>query len=64
MTPGVSRDSWVEVPGGKVFARRWDVGATDRAPIVLMHDSLGCVELWRDFPCGTCARHRTARDCL
>jgi hypothetical protein len=20
------------------------------APIVLLHDSLGCVELWRDFP--------------
>jgi len=21
-----------------------------RAPIILLHDSLGCVELWRDFP--------------
>jgi pimeloyl-ACP methyl ester carboxylesterase len=50
MTPGVSRDSWVEVPGGKVFTRRWDVASTDRAPLILMHDSLGCVELWRDFP--------------
>jgi pimeloyl-ACP methyl ester carboxylesterase len=50
MTPGVSRDSWVEVPGGKVFTRRWGVASTDRAPLILMHDSLGCVELWRDFP--------------
>ena len=50
MTPGVSRDSWVEVPGGRVFTRCWDVASTDRAPLILMHDSLGCVELWRDFP--------------
>ena len=27
----------------------WSADAAG-APIVLMHDSLGCVELWRDFP--------------
>jgi pimeloyl-ACP methyl ester carboxylesterase len=50
MTYGASRDHWVEVPGGSVFTRRWDIGPTSRAPVILMHDSLGCVELWRDFP--------------
>jgi pimeloyl-ACP methyl ester carboxylesterase len=50
MTNGVSRDCLVEIPGGSVFTRRWDIAATDRTPIILMHDSLGCVELWRDFP--------------
>lgn len=27
-----------------------DVTSATRAPIVLLHDSLGCVALWRDFP--------------
>ena len=38
---------------GALFARRWvprDAPRDARAPIVLFHDSLGCVELWRDFP--------------
>jgi pimeloyl-ACP methyl ester carboxylesterase len=43
-------DSRVDVPGGRVFVRRWDEEASSSAPIILMHDSLGCVELWRDFP--------------
>jgi len=45
-------DSFIEVPGGRVFARQWRYasGAVDVAPIVLLHDSLGCVDLWRDFP--------------
>jgi pimeloyl-ACP methyl ester carboxylesterase len=50
MTYGARRDHCVEVPGGSVFTRRWDIGSTSRAPVILMHDSLGCVELWRDFP--------------
>jgi pimeloyl-ACP methyl ester carboxylesterase len=43
-------DSFIRIPGGKVFVRRWNSGQGDRSPIVLLHDSLGCVELWRDFP--------------
>jgi len=38
---------------GTLFARRWvprDVRPDAPAPIVLFHDSLGCVELWRNFP--------------
>ncbi len=43
-------DSLVEVPGGSLFVRRWSTGHSDRPPIILLHDSLGCVGLWRDFP--------------
>jgi pimeloyl-ACP methyl ester carboxylesterase len=38
---------------GTLFARRWlprDAPRDAAASIVLFHDSLGCVELWRDFP--------------
>jgi pimeloyl-ACP methyl ester carboxylesterase len=38
---------------GRLFARVWlpvDPRAHADASIVLFHDSLGCVELWRDFP--------------
>ena len=46
-------DHRVDTASGWVFARQWvpselrtDVGA----PILLFHDSLGSVDLWRDFP--------------
>lgn len=37
---------------GEIFAARWLPGdnATQASPIVLLHDSLGCISLWRDFP--------------
>ena len=45
------RDSFVEVPGGSVFVRRWGLGESGaRSPIILLHDSLGSVEQWREFP--------------
>jgi len=43
-------DSSVAVPGGSVFVRRWNTGLSERPPIILLHDSLGSVEQWRDFP--------------
>lgn len=43
-------DAYVAVPGGSVFVRRWRPAAHSGSPIVLLHDSLGCVDLWRDFP--------------
>lgn len=51
----VSNDVWVQHPRGRIFVRTWDnPGKTgspqERGPIVLFHDSLGCVDLWRDFP--------------
>ncbi|CAB3748170.1 alpha/beta hydrolase [Burkholderia sp. MSh2] len=63
MTDIVTEETTVETPQGRLFAKRWRVrpaqgqaGAPEQAapepaaPIVLLHDSLGCVELWRDFP--------------
>lgn len=42
----------LDTPAGGVFAARWrpDTDTLAGSPIVLMHDSLGCVALWRDFP--------------
>lgn len=48
-----TRDYQIKTPLGHLFARAWereDGETTRKAPIVLFHDSLGCVELWRDFP--------------
>ncbi|WP_322044886.1 alpha/beta hydrolase [Paraburkholderia sp. J67] len=49
-TPTLTQDHWIAGPTGKLFARSWqqDVSA-HRAPIVLLHDSLGCVTLWGTF---------------
>lgn len=55
-------DSLVDVPGGQVFVRRWRAGRQDRPPIVLLHDSLGSVEQWRDFPAALASR--TGREVL
>jgi len=46
-----THDALVEVPSGQVFVRTWTPRpAGGEPPIVLLHDSLGSVELWRDFP--------------
>ncbi|RTL37111.1 MAG: alpha/beta hydrolase [Rhodocyclaceae bacterium] len=50
-----AQDIWVDHPRGRLFSRVWsptdsDTGVLPAEPIVLLHDSLGCVELWRDFP--------------
>jgi pimeloyl-ACP methyl ester carboxylesterase len=49
------QDRWIAFPQGRIFARIWGQdGAApdpiDDTPIILLHDSLGCVELWRGFP--------------
>ncbi len=43
-------DRHVDLPGGRVFVRRWRPAAPRAAPLVLLHESLGCVEAWRDVP--------------
>lgn len=46
-------DTWVETPAGRLFVKRWMPAGqirTEQVPIVLFHDSLGCVELWKGFP--------------
>ena len=45
------QDTWVEGNEGRLFVRVWSPeAATSRSPIILFHDSLGSVELWRGFP--------------
>lgn len=51
----LASDIWLDHPSGRLFARVWVPSngtdkAVQKAPIVLFHDSLGCVDLWRDFP--------------
>lgn len=42
----------LKTPAGDIHIARWQpVEATPAgSPIVLLHDSLGCIALWRDFP--------------
>lgn len=45
-------ETWVTTVNGRLYAKQWGGMADDGAlpPIVLLHDSLGCIALWRDFP--------------
>lgn len=48
-------DHWLLHPRGRLFARSWAPAQPTGVPIVLLHDSLGSVALWRDFPEALCA---------
>lgn len=50
-------DHWIATPQGRLYARRWQPSAPadGRAPIVLLHDSLGSIRLWRSFPAALAA---------
>ena len=49
-------DAGVQGTGGRLFVRIWSPGASSAlAAIILFHDSLGSVTLWRDFPEALCA---------
>jgi pimeloyl-ACP methyl ester carboxylesterase len=51
------QDHWVVSDQGRIFVRTWAPRQHDNtAPIILFHDSLGCVELWRGFPAALSAR--------
>ena len=50
MTATPPSDHWIEHAQGRLFARRWPGRHAQAAPLLLFHDSLGAVELWRDFP--------------
>ena len=57
--PVATRDHVVDAAHGRLFARTWTpAGAppADGAALLLLHDSLGSVELWRDFPAALAAR--------
>lgn len=46
-----SNELFVDVEGGTLYIKTWTPETLKHtSPIVLMHDSLGCVDLWRDFP--------------
>lgn len=49
-------DFWVRLPTGGLFARAWSPVQAQGSPILLFHDSLGSVELWRNFPSALAAR--------
>ncbi|MFR0692829.1 alpha/beta fold hydrolase [Enterobacterales bacterium AE_CKDN230030158-1A_HGKHYDSX7] len=48
--PVATREHWINSEKGQLFAQDWTPAETVGAPILLLHDSLGCVALWRDFP--------------
>lgn len=51
------RDRYIATPNGRLFAREWRPdGSADAAPIIMLHDSLGSVDQWRDFPALIAAR--------
>ncbi|WP_113408162.1 alpha/beta fold hydrolase [Hyphomicrobiales bacterium] len=42
---------WIESSGGRLYAKSWMPAVLrSQQPIILFHDSLGCITLWRDFP--------------
>ncbi|NWL76973.1 alpha/beta hydrolase [Pseudomonas taiwanensis] len=49
-----TQDLHIDSLHGRLFVRLWSPAhlspSFDEPPIVLFHDSLGCVELWREFP--------------
>lgn len=48
-------DTWVKGPHGHLFVRIWwPTVANNPAPLILLHDSLGSVDLWRSFPGALC----------
>ncbi|PCI57849.1 MAG: alpha/beta hydrolase [Gammaproteobacteria bacterium] len=51
MSTVTSEELFVDVEGAAIYVKKW-IPETIKytSPIVLMHDSLGCVDLWRDFP--------------
>jgi pimeloyl-ACP methyl ester carboxylesterase len=53
LSPIATEERWINTDRGRLYAKRWiapSAAPSGATPIVLFHDSLGCVELWRDFP--------------
>lgn len=41
----------VSIMGGSVYVKTWTPDhLASASPLILLHDSLGCTDLWRDFP--------------
>lgn len=50
MSTQATNDHWIDLPQGRLFAREWQGTDAQGAPLLLMHESLGSVALWRGFP--------------
>lgn len=49
--------TYLPLEGGRLFVKTWSPGASStKAPVLMLHDSLGCVDLWRSFPEALCER--------
>lgn len=51
------KQGWIEIAGQRLETARWGKGS--RAPILLLHEGLGSIQLWKDFPevlAGACGR--------
>ena len=50
----ITQTHWLHVnhdENQQIFIQSWTpIGKHHHTPIIMFHDSLGCVELWRDFP--------------
>ena len=42
--------AWVDVDGARLEVERIDVGRAAAPPIVMLHEGLGSVAMWKDFP--------------
>lgn len=44
-------ECFVRVPDGTIYTKLWSPhGSKGSTPVILFHDSIGCVEMWRQFP--------------
>lgn len=51
MNSVVTEEFYLTLPEGRVYAKRWlPKLAASAVPVVLLHDSLGSVGLWKNFP--------------
>lgn len=47
----VTQEYMLNINGVTLYAKKWHNEKSDSAiPIILLHESLGCVDLWKDFP--------------
>lgn len=41
---------FLDAAGGRLEYARWGAGELEGPPLVLLHEGLGCVSMWRDWP--------------
>jgi len=47
----ITRESKVETSGGYLYIKEWiPEQLLSETPLIMLHDSLGCIGLWRSFP--------------